>query len=97
MTNERKIAILEKVKYLLEKHYMEHGICTLFFICLTKYESMEATKISSIYFLGKTLTKHRPKHIKDNSIPWWGKDKEGLKIRLSVCDEMILELKQQMQ
>ena len=97
MTTERKIGIIENVKSLLEKHYKEHGICILFFICLTKEESMEATKTSAIYFLGKILTKHRPKDIKDNGLCWWGKDKEGLQIRLSVCDKMISELKQQKQ
>lgn len=96
MTTERKIEILENCKLLLPKHYKEHGICTLFFICLSKQESMECKKISSVYYLGETITKHRPKHIKDNSIPWWSKDIEGLKIRLWVCDKMIEELKTQL-
>lgn len=98
MTTERKISLLKNVKNLLPTHYKQHGICTLFFICCTEKETDGTYVVGSCatHYLGKTLTRHKPKHIEDNSAYWWTKDEQGLKIRLSKCDEMILELKTQL-
>jgi len=101
MTNERKIEILEKCKFLLKREYETHkklnfGICLAFFMACTLYERMESDgKGTAIFYhLGDTFTKHRPKNASDDYNLWFGEYKDGLDTRLLVIDVMIHELKQ---
>lgn len=97
MTTERKIEILENCKVLLSKHYLEFGICTAFYFSCTDAENRKSlTKSHIVEQLGDILTIHRPVHIKENCVLWWSKTVEGLKIRISVIDKMIAELKTQL-
>lgn len=98
MTQERKIKILEDVKLLLPNYYKEHGICSLFYLSMTIEERKETKDlgVSIVYHLGIIFIKNRPSSIYQNYDYWWRRNEEGLKIRLSVIDKMISELKSQM-
>lgn len=95
MTTERKIEVLEKSKVTLSKNYTNECICSAFFQNLSEHEKIQARMFeqsSVIVYLKDIFLKHRPANISDNGIPWWRKDENGLKIRLSVIDKMIDEI-----
>lgn len=89
MTNERKIEVLIRCKYLIP---LGHAICTAFFKCCKRREICEDI-LTIQYHLGSVFENHKPKDKEINEL-WFPNTKPFEQKRIEIIDKMILELKQ---
>ena len=91
MTTERKIEVLEQAK----RHEGLNNFCNG--ICSAILDAMGLSRLyqEKVFEYFPSIQKYKPTDLDDFQL-WFYLDKENLIIRLSIIDEIILELKTQL-